>query len=61
VLGPISSSAQLRLNPKPEYDGSNYTIPKVRLNLEMEKLSIGKFCYLTHSVVATTVLAGLVN
>jgi len=44
VLGPISSSAQLRLNPKPENDGSDYTIPKVRLSLEMEKLSVGK-CY----------------
>jgi len=44
VLGPINSSAQLRLNPKPENDGSDYTIPKVRLSLEMEKLSVGK-CY----------------
>jgi hypothetical protein len=47
VLGPISSSAQLQLNPKPEYDGSGFKIPKARLNLEMEKLSVGKFCFLT--------------
>jgi vacuolar protein sorting-associated protein 13A/C len=46
VLGPINSTAQLRLNPKPEYDGSDYKIPKVRLSLEMEKLSVGKFHYL---------------
>jgi hypothetical protein len=44
VLGPINSSAQLQLNPKPENDDPNYTIPKIRLSLEMEKLSVGK-CY----------------
>lgn len=40
VLGPINVNAKLKLNPKPEADGSNYTIPKVWLNLEMLKLRI---------------------
>lgn len=29
LLGPINVKSKLRLNPKPESDGSNYTIPKV--------------------------------
>ncbi|XP_020292498.1 vacuolar protein sorting-associated protein 13C isoform X2 [Pseudomyrmex gracilis] len=41
LLGPINVNAKLRLNPKPESDGSNYTIPKVWLDLEMQKLRIG--------------------
>ena len=41
VLGPINVKAKLKLNPKPETDGSNYTIPKVWLDLEMQKLRIG--------------------
>ncbi|XP_047359322.1 vacuolar protein sorting-associated protein 13 isoform X3 [Vespa velutina] len=40
LLGPINVNAKLKLNPKPEADGSNYTIPKVWLNLEMFKLRI---------------------
>lgn len=40
VLGPINVKAKLKLNPKPEQDGSNYTIPKVWLDLEMQKLRI---------------------
>ncbi|XP_035721159.1 vacuolar protein sorting-associated protein 13-like isoform X2 [Vespa mandarinia] len=40
LLGPINVNAKLKLNPKPEADGSNYTIPKVWLNLEMLKLRI---------------------
>ncbi|XP_023247319.1 vacuolar protein sorting-associated protein 13 [Copidosoma floridanum] len=41
LLGPINVNAKLKLNPKPETDGSNYTIPKVFLDLEMQKLRIG--------------------
>lgn len=41
LLGPINVKAKLKLNPKPETDGSNYQIPKVWLDLEMEKLRIG--------------------
>ncbi|KAK0157380.1 hypothetical protein PV328_011128 [Microctonus aethiopoides] len=41
LLGPINTKAKLKLNPKPETDGSNYTIPKVWLDLEMQKLRIG--------------------
>lgn len=41
VLGPINVKAKLKLNPKPETDGSNYTIPKVWLDLEMQKLRVG--------------------
>ncbi|XP_014471667.1 PREDICTED: vacuolar protein sorting-associated protein 13C isoform X2 [Dinoponera quadriceps] len=41
LLGPINVNSKLRLNPKPESDGSNYTIPKVWLDLEMLKLRIG--------------------
>lgn len=32
--------AKLKLNPKPETDGSNYAIPKVFLDLEMQKLKV---------------------
>lgn len=42
VLGPINSSARLRINPKPELDGSDYTIPKMELTLELETLSVSK-------------------
>ncbi|XP_043520214.1 vacuolar protein sorting-associated protein 13 isoform X3 [Frieseomelitta varia] len=41
LLGPINVNAKLKLNPKPETDGSNYTIPKVWLDMEMQKLRIG--------------------
>ncbi|XP_011630655.2 LOW QUALITY PROTEIN: vacuolar protein sorting-associated protein 13 [Pogonomyrmex barbatus] len=41
LLGPINIKSKLRLNPKPESDGSNYTIPKVWLDMEMQKLRIG--------------------
>ncbi|XP_034937793.1 vacuolar protein sorting-associated protein 13 isoform X2 [Chelonus insularis] len=41
LLGPINVKAKLKLNPKPETDGSNYAIPKVWLDLEMQKLRIG--------------------
>ncbi|XP_020707369.2 intermembrane lipid transfer protein Vps13 isoform X2 [Athalia rosae] len=41
LLGPINANVKLKLNPKPETDGSNYTIPKVWMDAEMQKLKIG--------------------
>lgn len=41
ILGPINSSAKLRINPKPEQDGSNFSIPKILLDFALEKLSVG--------------------
>lgn len=41
-MGPINSSARLRLNPKPEMDEPEFSIPKIHLNLDMEKLAIGE-------------------
>ncbi|XP_026298323.1 vacuolar protein sorting-associated protein 13 isoform X3 [Apis mellifera] len=41
LLGPINVNAKLKLNPKPETDGSNYKIPKVWLDMEMQKLRVG--------------------
>nr|CAD2162862.1 unnamed protein product [Meloidogyne enterolobii] len=47
VLEPLSLNAKLKLNQKPETDGSDWTIPKVDLILQLEKLAlaIGKFQY----------------
>ncbi|XP_076066395.1 vacuolar protein sorting 13C isoform X3 [Oratosquilla oratoria] len=41
ILGPINSTAKLQLNPKPEHDGSNFSIPKVVLQLVMDELGLG--------------------
>ena len=41
IAGPITSYAKLRINTRPELDGSNYSIPKIFLNLTMEEISIG--------------------
>lgn len=41
VLGPINSKAQLKLNSKPESDGSGFKIPKVWLNVVMEEIAVG--------------------
>ncbi|KRT85331.1 hypothetical protein AMK59_1583, partial [Oryctes borbonicus] len=41
ILGPISSSARVKLNPKPEYDVPEFSVPKAIANLEIQKLSIG--------------------
>lgn len=41
VLGPINASARLRMNQKPELDTPSFTIPKIHLNFDMEKLFIG--------------------
>ncbi|GFX12517.1 vacuolar protein sorting-associated protein 13A [Trichonephila clavipes] len=41
MLGPINSKAQLRLNSKPESDGSGFKTPKVWLNVVMEEIAVG--------------------
>ncbi|XP_065320844.1 intermembrane lipid transfer protein VPS13A-like isoform X3 [Gordionus sp. m RMFG-2023] len=41
ILRPLTSLAQLRLNPKPELDGSNFSTPKMLLNLIIQGISIG--------------------
>ncbi|KAJ8937448.1 hypothetical protein NQ314_011837 [Rhamnusium bicolor] len=41
ILGPINASARLRMSPKPENDTPAFSIPKIHLNLDMEKLFIG--------------------
>lgn len=43
VLGPINATSKLRMNSKPESDGSNFSIPKVLVNLELQKLQISKY------------------
>ncbi|KAG5886081.1 Vacuolar protein sorting-associated protein 13, partial [Gonioctena quinquepunctata] len=40
-LGPINSSARLKINQTPASDSPPYSIPKIHLNLQMEKLFIG--------------------
>ncbi|KAL1140357.1 hypothetical protein AAG570_000289 [Ranatra chinensis] len=37
---PINSSSKLRINTKPEMDGSNFKIPKVLLQLDLERLQV---------------------
>lgn len=41
VFGPIVASAYLRLNPKPESDGTNFSVPKVYINVNMEEINLG--------------------
>lgn len=43
VLGPINAKAKMKMNPKPELDGSNYTIPKYSILIDMESLNISKY------------------
>ncbi|CAB3407867.1 unnamed protein product [Caenorhabditis bovis] len=47
ILEPIQMEAKLKLNQKPETDGSNWSIPKIDLAVDMHALalSIGKFQY----------------
>uniref|UniRef100_A0A914DD96 Vacuolar protein sorting-associated protein 13 n=1 Tax=Acrobeloides nanus TaxID=290746 RepID=A0A914DD96_9BILA len=40
VLEPISIQAKLALNQKPETDGSNWSIPKINLGVDMDKLAL---------------------
>lgn len=41
LVAPITSYAKLRINTRPELDGSNFTIPKIFINLTMEEISLG--------------------
>lgn len=41
IAGPITSYAKLKINSRPELDGSNFTIPKIFLNLTVEDISMG--------------------
>ncbi|KAI6181597.1 Vacuolar protein sorting-associated protein 13C [Aphelenchoides besseyi] len=47
VLEPICMEAKLKLNQKPEADGSNWSIPKIDLGVGMERLAlaINRFQY----------------
>lgn len=40
VLGPINATSKMRINSKPETDGSGFKVPKILLNLELQKLLI---------------------
>jgi len=40
MLGPINAGAKMRINSKPESDGSNFSIPKLTLNLDLWKLQV---------------------
>lgn len=41
ILGPINSDAKLKMNPDPESADIPFSIPKIILNLVMEKLALG--------------------
>ena len=41
ILGPITSEARLIMNPDPETNDIPFSIPKIILNLMMEKLALG--------------------
>lgn len=41
IAGPISSRAKMMFNTRPELDGSNFSIPKIYLNLTLEEISMG--------------------
>lgn len=41
IFGPISSMAKLTMNPNPELDETPYAIPKIKLNMKIEKLALG--------------------
>jgi len=41
VLAPIKMEARLKLNQKPETDNSNWSIPKVDLNVDLKSLALG--------------------
>ncbi len=38
IAHPITSYSKLRINTRPDLDGSNYTIPRVFVNLELEEI-----------------------
>lgn len=41
ILGPITSEAKLKMNPDPESNDIPFSVPKIILNLMMEKLALG--------------------
>lgn len=43
VLGPINASSKLRMNMKPEFDGTDFRVPKILLKMELHKLSVCKY------------------
>lgn len=47
ILDPIRMQAKLKLNQKPETDGTNWNTPKIDLGVEMERLAlcIGRYQY----------------
>uniref|UniRef100_A0A224XG50 Putative vacuolar protein n=1 Tax=Panstrongylus lignarius TaxID=156445 RepID=A0A224XG50_9HEMI len=40
ILGPINASSKLRMNMKPEFDRTNFSVPKILLKMELQKLSV---------------------
>lgn len=42
VLGPINANAKMKMNPKPELDGSDFKISKYDISIDMESLNISK-------------------
>ncbi|XP_073984515.1 vacuolar protein sorting 13C isoform X2 [Rhodnius prolixus] len=40
ILGPINASSKLRMNMKPEFDGTDFRVPKILLKMELHKLSV---------------------
>lgn len=51
MLGPINAKAKMKMNPKPELDGSEYTVPKYSIYIDMESLNISK-----HNIYRYTIL-----
>lgn len=51
ILGPITSSARLQLNPKPENDDKPFKVPKVLLTVLMDTLAVGFSKAQYHSLV----------
>ena len=43
VLGPINASTFLRINTKPEIDETNFSVPKVKLELNLESLQVSEY------------------
>lgn len=41
MFGPIVAKGSLRLNPKPESDGTNYATPKVFILVDLEEIKLG--------------------
>ena len=46
MVGPISLSSKLQLNPRPELDDDIFSIPKTILSIDIETVSIGRYNYI---------------